>query len=69
MTDEDCKQASDAVDHVYAVYLDMLDDFRQYDGEQAKHIGDIREETSAELKSLRSELNAMAGKIEAASSV
>lgn len=56
---EETIQAAEAVDNVFAAYGDMLDDFRESEEELTKRFGNVREESAAALKSLRTDLVAM----------
>lgn len=55
---EESNQASEAVEDVYAAYLDMLDDFRGCKEEDlTNQFGGVRDDSASVLKLLRKELN------------
>jgi len=56
---EEAKQASEAIDEVFACYIDMLDAFRECSEQQKERFGSLREKTAMELKSLRKQLDAV----------
>jgi len=55
---DESNQASEAVEDVYAAYLDMLDDFRGCKEEDlTNQFGDVRQGSASDLKLLRKELD------------
>jgi len=54
---EETKQATEAVDEVFACYIDMLDAIRECPEQQKERFGALREKTAIEIKSLRAQLD------------
>jgi len=56
---EEIEQATQAVDIVFACYIDMLDAFRACPEKQTEKFGDLRKETVSEMNALRQQLDSI----------